>query len=334
MDYFLSDRHLESLVPSPWGPRQPEPFFDKTAKIYLAALTKDQRSPFEPPDELHPAKEKKVEKKPEASSTEESNAAKKKEDPPATKEDSSTNKPVEVTIEFDGIERQVWEVPVPPGNYSDLSLNDKRLFWINHETTVEAKRHLQVVDITNEDPKPKTLAEDIKAYELSLDGRKLLIRKGDNFHVEDASVTAPAKLESIDLKNWTFSLHPREEWQQMFVEAWRLERDYFYDRKMHGVDWPAILKVFAVGGPRDRPRELSDLIGDMVSELAALHIRVVGGDHREGPDQIKPAALGAALVRDEARGGWRIERITRPIRITRTSFRPWLAREWACKRVT
>jgi len=54
---------------------------------------------------------------------------------------------------------------------------------------------------------------------------------------------------------------------------------------------------------------LSDLIGDMVSELSALHINVFGGDHREGPDQIKMAYLGAVLARDESRGGWRIEHI-------------------------
>ena len=46
----------------------------------------------------------------------------------------------------------------------------------------------------------------------------------------------------MDLAGWTFSLDPREEWRQMFVEAWRLERDYFYDRGMHGVDWPAMLR--------------------------------------------------------------------------------------------
>jgi tricorn protease len=55
--------------------------------------------------------------------------------------------------------------------------------------------------------------------------------------------------------------------------------------------------------------ELSDLIGDMISELAALHIRVAGGDRRDGPDKIKPAGLCARLVRDEPGGGWRIEHI-------------------------
>ena len=30
---------------------------------------------------------------------------------------------------------------------------------------------------------------------------------------------------------------PRAEWRQMFRDAWRQERDFFYDPGMHGVDW-------------------------------------------------------------------------------------------------
>jgi tricorn protease len=168
-----------------------------------------------------------------------------------------------------------------------------------------------VLDIGNEEPKAKNFAEEIRSYELSLDGKKLVLRKKDDFYVEEASASAPAKLEkSIDLKNWTFALKPRDEWRQMFVEAWRLERDYFYDRKMHSLDWPAVLKKYLPIVERVTDRaELSDLIGDMVSELSALHINVVGGDHREGPDQIKMAYLGAVLAREESRGGWRVEHI-------------------------
>ncbi len=52
--YFLSDRNLKTTIHSPWGPRQPEPHFDRTVKIYELALTAGLRSPFLPPDELHP----------------------------------------------------------------------------------------------------------------------------------------------------------------------------------------------------------------------------------------------------------------------------------------
>ena len=50
--YFLSDRHLESAVPSPWGARQPEPYFDKPVKVYQLSLLPEQRSPFQPADEF------------------------------------------------------------------------------------------------------------------------------------------------------------------------------------------------------------------------------------------------------------------------------------------
>lgn len=321
--YFLSDRHLDSLVASPWGPRQPEPFFDKSAKIYLAALKKDQRSPFEAPDELHPAT---PDKKPEEKKADDKKSDDKKvetpplpgsapattnKEPGSVKGDAaSTNKQPEVVIDLVGLPARISEVPVAPGNYSNLSVSEKRLFWMTYDTG-GAKSHLQTMDISNEDPKPKSFAEDIRSYELSLNGKKILIHKGENFYAEDAGSGPPAKLDkSVDLRNWTFSIQPRNEWRQMFVEAWRLERDYFYDRNMHGVDWPAALKKYLpiVDRVTDRA-ELSDLIGDMVSELAALHIYVVGGDHRQPPDNVRPAALGAQLVRDDPRGGWRIEHI-------------------------
>jgi len=92
------------------------------------------------------------------------------------------------------------------------------------------------LEISNDEAKPKTLVEDIKSYALSRDGKKLLVHKGDSFHVEDSGIAPPAKLEKgVNLKDWTFSLSPRDEWRQMFVVAWRLERDYFHDRKMHGL---------------------------------------------------------------------------------------------------
>ena len=314
--YFVSDRHLESIVASPWGPRQPEPFFDRLIKIYLVSLTRDGRSPFEPPDELHPREEKKKDAESgKEKSVDAKDKSEEKKDPPADAKDKpgATNQPAKVVIDLDGLASRVWEVPVPPGNYGGLSLNDKKLYWVSRESGAEAKQHLMTLEIDNDDPKPKKLVEDIKAYQLSRDGKKLLVHKGDNFHVEDAAASPPVKLEkSVNLKDWTFSLNPRDEWRQMFVEAWRLERDYFYDRKMHGVDWPGVLKKYSPLLDRVTDRaELSDLVHEMVGELSALHIFVHGGDHREAPDKIKTAGLGASLVRDASRGGWRVEHIYR-----------------------
>ena len=315
--YFLSERRLKSLIESPWGPRQPEPFFDEPVNVYLVSLVKDGRSPFEPADELHPGDKEK--KKTDEAAAPKSTEAKDK--PDETKEKAKqgadktgeTNKPPEVVIDLEGLQNRLMPVPVPPGNYSELAVNAKQLYWIALGTGSAGKTNLMALEITNEDPKPKTFAEEIKGYELSQDGKKILIQKADQFYVVEAGATAPAKLEkAIDLKSWTFPLNPREEWRQMFVESWRLMRDYFYDRNLHGLDWPAIRDKYLPLVERVTDRaELSDLIADMMGELSALHIFVVGGDFREGPDHVQPAGLGALLSREENRGGYRIEHIYR-----------------------
>jgi len=315
--YFLSERHLESMVPSPWGPREPEPYFDESVKLYLVSLLKDGRSPFEPNDELHPAEKAKstAEKSgvQDSSETKAKTAAAAEKSKEAAEKSEETNKPPVVLIDLEGLQDRVTAVPVPPGNYRDLAVTAKHLFWIASTIGSSAKTNVMTLEITNNEPKPKVFAEDVPQFELSEDRHKILLSKGDDFFVVDSSKDAPVKLEkSVDLKNWTFSLTPREERRQMFVEAWRLLRDFFYDTNMHGVDWPAIRAKYLplVSRVRDRA-ELSDLIADMVGELSSLHIFVFGGDEREGPDQVRPASLGAALARDEAQGGCRIEHIYR-----------------------
>ena len=114
-------------------------------------------------------------------------------------------------------------------------VNDSALFWFTRATGTR-KRSLAGAKITHVDFEVKTLVEDVRSYELSADGKKILLRKNDKLHIV-AAQPEPAKLEKsgVDLSAWTLSVAPREEWLQMFVEAWRLERDYFYDRNMHGV---------------------------------------------------------------------------------------------------
>jgi tricorn protease len=321
--YFLSDRELRSLVGSPWGPRQPDPYFTETTKIYALALVKDAKWPFRPKDELQAEKteEKKEEKqedkkdekkdavtKAKIEEKEEAKNGKKPETKPEAKEKA---KPV--VIEWEGLAARLHEVPVPAGNHGGLEVTAKHLLWGARDTGFGGKAHLKQLEITNKDPKPKTLVEDVGSYQLSGDGKKLLIRKGDTYHVIAADAAAPAKLEDkVNLDGWMFSLTPREEWRQIYTEAWRMMRDYFYDRGMHGVEWRAMHAKYLplVDRVSDRA-ELSDLISEMVGELSTLHIAVRFGDRRESPDQINPASLGARLERDAAGGGWRVNRVYR-----------------------
>lgn len=313
--YFLSDRSLKSVVLNPWGSRSPDPFFDRAVKIYALALQKGLRSPFEPADELHPEKapekpDVKTDAKPDVKPDAKPDASKKDEKPAADKK---------IDIDLDGIAARIQEVPVPPGNYSNLEVAGNRLCWIDRNSAEPFKGILQCADINNKGDKPETLMEDIRGFEVSADGKKILIRKQAELLVVDAAAKGAALKDpktladgQVDVKNWTFSVIPVNEFKEAFADAWRLHRDYFYDRNMHGVNWTAMRDKYGelLNRVRDRA-ELDDLISEMVSELSALHTFVGGGDIRRGTDQIQLAALGALLVRDPGAGGYRIQHIYR-----------------------
>jgi tricorn protease len=308
--FFLSDRELRSLVGSPWGPRQPEPFFTETTRILAVALKAGVDWPFLEPTELAPARK----------DSEDSGKDKKKDAAPekasGKKPDQGEDKTSEtavapVTVELAGLAGRLFDVPVPAGNLRQLAATKKYLFWLARDTGFDAKQHLRQLEITRKDPKPKTLVEDVAAYELSADGKKLLVRKGETFHVIASDASAPAKLEDrFHLEDWTFAVIPREEWRQIFLESWRMMRDYFYDRNLHQLDWMALRDRYLplVDRVSDRA-ELSEVMAEMMAELSTLHINIRFGDLRDGPDEINPSSLGARLTRDAGAGGWRVERI-------------------------
>jgi len=321
--YFLSDRMLKTTVRGPWGSRQPDPFFDRSMKVYELALTPGLRSPFAPVDELHPEKaEEKKTAKDEEKKDEKKDAKGKKEaeDKKAADDKKSAEEkmalPV-VNIDFPGIGTRLNEVPVPAGNYSELQATEKRLCWLDRNDAAPPKRALQCADLANKGDAPDTVLADVKGYEISGDRKKLLIWKDNDFLIADSDAKSSTLADSkaygkakIDMARWTILTNPRAEFRGMFLDAWRLERDYFYDRNMHGVNWPEVRDRYLplVDRVADR-QELNDLLAQMVGELSALHIFVVGGDAREPGDHVDIATFGAALRRDETAGGDVVEHI-------------------------
>ena len=297
--YFISDRALKSTVRSPWGSRLPDPYFDRSNKVYELPLKKGLVSPFRPADELNPPK-----------------PADKPADKPAA--DASEKPKVEkVEIDLEGIGERIQEVPVPPGNYQSLQVASGKLCWINEDPADPQKNTLECAAIANKGDKPETLLDGVKGFEVSGDGKKIMVHKQNDVFVLDAGVSADALKApktlpdaQVDLKKWNFSVIPAQEFGEAYLDAWRLERDYFYDPGMHHVAWTTVRDKYSelVGRIRDR-YELSDLISDMVSELSALHTFVAGGDLRKAPDQVPVASLGALLMRDDSAGGYRVDHI-------------------------
>jgi len=324
--YFLSDRNLRSLVGSPWGPRQPEPYFDRPMKIYQVALKKGLRPPFKPADELNPETPEKAEPKPDATpAVAVAAAAPGKPTPsptasPGPSPSPTTASPVAplkaVEIDLDGLATRIYEVPAGSGDFNHLTAVAKTLYWLATDPGAEGKTHLMALEISNQDPKAVKVMEDITSYEVSADLKKTLVRKRDDLYITDANGRAPSAADlpksRVDLSGWAFPIDVREDWKQIFIDAWRMERDYFYDRNMHGVDWNGVLKRHLLLVDRITTREeLSDVIGWMVGELSILHTAVRGGDLRTGPDDIRVPTLGARLVPDAKQGGYRIDYIYR-----------------------
>lgn len=285
--YFLSDRNLQTLVGAPWGNRRPEPYFDKEIEIYQVALRAGLRSPFQPDDELArpvPA--------------------------PARQDSSAVVRPME--IDLAGLTQRLRRVPVPSGNYGWLAVTGDALYYTATASGASPNTDLVAFRLTNERQEPVVVVDAIRSAQLSANGRKLLVHKGPTLHVIDARPVKVANIADsrVDLTGWTFPINTREDFRQIFVDAWRLERDWFYDANLHGVDYRATLDKYLPLVSRITTRaELSDLIGWAVGELSALHTSVGGGDLRRGDDNVAVASLGARLFRDPARGGYRIDYI-------------------------
>jgi len=305
--WFLSDRQFASVVPTMWGSRQPEPFFDKPTKVYGLPLQKGLRSPWAPLDELHG--ESKADDKQADGGTKATSARS-----GAKAADAKPSGPAPVEIDLDGLAERLIETPVPAGNYQNLQTDGKRFYLLSRVAAIDSKPSLVTFEIARKNDGLTTSLDGVSSYELSADRKKVLARKADAFYVFDAGAKAPDKLDKakLPLGAWRFAFDPRVEWLQMFNEGWRLERDYFYDRNMHGVDWKGLRTKFRPLAERVTTRaELNDVFVQMMGELSALHMYVRGGDQRKGDDPAEPASLGAALERDEAAGGFRIRRIFR-----------------------
>ncbi len=278
--FFIVDQNLASEVGSPWGMRQPEPFFDNVSYIYELPLKTGLRSIFEEPNE-------------------------------ATKQVTLTPGK---DFDFEGLALRMSRVPLPPGNYSNLAASAQNLLFVHRDGTGPRQTHLRALKLGPNPGAPRELLTGAGSFTLSLDARKALSRAGNNVFVFDANVagTLNADGSRVNLAGWSFAVDPREEWRQMFIDAWRMERDYFYDRGLHGVDWKHELDrhLPLVDRVTDRS-ELNDLLTQIVGELEALHIFVSGGDQRGGTDNIQPGSLGVDLLRDVQAGGYRIVRIPR-----------------------
>jgi tricorn protease len=308
--WFLSDRYI-----NPFLDRFEARFIvDQATLPCVVALQADGTMPFAPRGDTDPAK-------PEDKKESDKKEGEKKDDDQAKDKEEKVEP---IKIDFDGLAGRLVQAPVPPANYTDLRALDGKLHWLKAPNRGmmpyseggddDPGAELQTFDIEKE--KVSTLTGGVKAYELSGNRKVLVYQTKEGFTRLEAGATAApkdddAKDAKVNLSGWTVRINPREEWKQMLREAWRRQRDFFYDEKMHGVDWQAVWSQYGSLADRIASRDdLADLLGEMFGELNVGHAYHGGGDVRRGKS-VGTGMLGADLRYDPTTGFWEIQKIYR-----------------------
>ncbi|HEX4498153.1 MAG TPA: S41 family peptidase [Thermoanaerobaculia bacterium] len=273
---------------------------DRNFGIFAVALRKDVANPFSPEeDTVTLAEEKK--------GGEETKAERKEKN----KDKEKPKEPAAVRIDFDGLGSRVARVPVPFDDYGSLSAAEGRLLFVRQPPNglgdPPFKPSLQV--FTFKDRKVVTLAENAGGYALSQDGNKVLVSQDGQFNLYDATATGKDSKKTVDTGGLLMDRVPAEEWAEIFREAWRRYRDYFYVPTMNGYDWEALRRQYepllAYAGHRS---DVNYIIGEMIAELNNSHSYVAGGDYK-APVRPKVALPGARFELDRKAGRYRIAKI-------------------------
>lgn len=299
--YFLSRRTFRPE----FGAWELNMHFSTTDKIYAIALRDSLGSPVAP--ESDEEKGESAEKDGEG-----------KDDKPAKSGKAAKAAVPAMRVDLDGIAARTAEIPVEAGRYGGLSAVKGKLVWLAFDPPSPdddgedggGGATIRMYDLEKREDKT-VLAGVNGTYALDKDGTKILYRKGDTWGITDLAEgkkVGDGKLATGQLMAW---VDPRQEWRQMFDEAWRLERDFYYDPAMGGLDWKAVGERYRQLLPYVAHRaDLNYVFGEMQGELSTSHAYVSGGDVPQ-PKRVGVGLLGVDWAVDGASGLYRFVKIYR-----------------------
>ncbi|HND18591.1 MAG TPA: PDZ domain-containing protein [Acidobacteriota bacterium] len=261
-----------------------------TSSVYVCVLKKDEASPLAPESD---------EEKPEG-------AAKDGEKKPG-EADKGTGKPDEkkeppkVTIDVEKINQRILALPIPARNFIDLFTGKDNLVYLAEFSTDVQSPGITLHKFDMQKRKLDKVLDGVTGWTLSANGEKLLYGQGPAWFI--AAIDQPIKPGEGKLKteDLTVYVDPRAEWNQMYRETWRIERDFFYDPNYHGLDIKATEKKYQpyVNGLVHRA-DLNYLFQEMLGELTVGHLYVSGGDTPD-PKRVPGGLLGADYTIENGR---------------------------------
>jgi tricorn protease len=290
--YFTASTNVGPTIG--WGdmsafPHQP------TRSVYAMVLRKDLPSPLAPEsDEEKIQDTEKPADKPGEKKGEDSAAA-----PPAAQAAPAAKppakEPVTVRIDLEDIGQRIVALPIPARDYQGLAAAKAGLLFLleNVPATAPGPSTLTLHKFDMEKRKFEKVSEGLGAFEVSFNGEKMLYRQGQQWVI--ASTVQPLKPGEgvLKLDGMEVYVDPRAEWNQMYREVWRIERDFFYDPGFHGLDLKAAEKRYEpyLASVAHRS-DLNYLFTEMLNELTVGHMFIRGGDVPQ-PDRVRGGLLGA-----------------------------------------
>jgi tricorn protease len=226
-------------------------------------------------------------------------------------EDTSKNEGKEVEIpkvkiDWDGIENRIVTIPVDPGWFGNLQVNKEgEIYYLVYASTDNGSTVLHKYDVKERKGEALMPAE---AYRIAAKGEKTLYLDKGKWGIAETG-KKPEPEDQIDVDKVQLKIEPLEEWPNIFEEAWRVNRDYFYDPNMHGADWNAIKEKYSVFLPDlSSKSDLYRVMQWMFSELAVGHHRFGStGDSMVDSKNIEGGLLGADY--ELANNRYRIKKI-------------------------
>jgi tricorn protease len=216
---------------------------------------------------------------------------------PDTVEKSKSAK--DIKIDLDGIDQRILAVPMPPRAYSGLQAAKAGVLLAlapataggrQAEETPTGMAEMNVYRYDLKKRKGDVALSGVTFFEMSSGGEKALYRQGGSWRIAGLRPTAagsggvapaPPGPGTGALKTAGIEVHvdPVQEWQQMYREAWRIERDFFYDRRIHGFDLKAAEEKYEsyLSGIASR-RDLTYLFQEMLGNMVVGHLGTGGGD--------------------------------------------------------
>jgi len=265
--------------------------------VYAAVLKKGDKSPVEPQsDEEKGADAKKGDAKPDDKRDEKKESADKSKD--GEKKDSDKKEePAKVVLDLDGISQRIVALPIKPANYQQLDAGKAGTLFVSEAPDVprfaRGPQEFTVSKLDLNTRKTEPFVSGVLSFEVSANGEKVLYRQGPSWFISGTG-TAPKPGEgALKLDAMEVYVDPRVEWNQMYREVWRIERDFLYDPNHHGLNIAAAEKKYApylqaLGGRAD----LNYLFDEMLGEITIGHMFIRGGDVPK-PPKVKGGLLGA-----------------------------------------